>query len=49
MSNSHIVVGAVLALACIAHLRTPRFPNVLAFSAVGSAILFYFLTGGMKS
>ena len=49
MSISHIVVGVVLALACISDLRTRRIPNVLTFSAVATALLFHLLTGGWSA
>ena len=32
MNTSHIVVGVVLALACLSDLRTRRIPNVLTFA-----------------
>jgi len=49
MTISHIVVGAVLALACISDLRTRRIPNVLTFSAVAGALVFHLLTGGWSA
>ena len=49
MNISHIVVGVVLALACISDLRTRRIPNVLTFSAVAAALVFHLLTGGWSA
>ena len=49
MNISHIVVGVVLALACISDLRTRRIPNVLTFSAVAGALVFHLLTGGWSA
>ncbi len=49
MTISHIVVGVVLALACISDLRTRRIPNVLTFSAVVAALVFHLLTGGWSA
>jgi prepilin peptidase CpaA len=49
MSTSHIVVGGVLALACISDLRTRRIPNALTFAAVAGALSFHFVTGGFAA
>ena len=49
MSTSHIVVGVLLALACISDLRTRRIPNVLTFSAAAGALVFHLLTGGWSA
>jgi prepilin peptidase CpaA len=49
MSTSHIVVGVLLALACVSDLRTRRIPNVLTFSATAIALLFHLLTGGWSA
>jgi prepilin peptidase CpaA len=49
MSTTYIVVGALLALACISDLRTRRIPNALTFSAVAAGLLFHFATGGMTA
>ncbi len=46
MAASHIFVGVILTLACIADLRTRRIPNVLTFSAAVIAVLFHAATGG---
>src|SRR4249919_799064 len=46
MTFSHIVVGLVLALACISDLRTRRIPNLLTFSAAAIALVFHLFTGG---
>ena len=46
MTISHIVVGAVLTLACIADLRTRRIPNALTLSASVIAVLFHAATSG---
>ena len=49
MTALHILVGTLLALACIADLRTRRIPNVLTFSAAGAAVLFHLLSGGWNA
>ena len=49
MTPSHVLVGAVLALACISDLRTRRIPNVLTLSAVVTAFLFHLVTGGWSA
>ena len=49
MSTPHIVVGVVLALACLSDLRTRRIPNVLTFSAAAVALVFHLLTGGWSA
>jgi prepilin peptidase CpaA len=49
MSTSHILVGALLILACITDLRTRRIPNVLTLSAGATALLFHLLTGGWSA
>jgi prepilin peptidase CpaA len=49
MNLSHIVIGVVLALACISDLRTRRIPNLLTFSAAASALVFHLLTGGWSA
>jgi prepilin peptidase CpaA len=46
MSASHVFVGIVLTLACIADLRTRRIPNVLTFSAAALAVGYHATTGG---
>ena len=49
MNALHIFVGTILAVACIADLRTRRIPNLLTFSAAGLALLFHFITGGVSA
>jgi prepilin peptidase CpaA len=49
MNISHIVVGVVVAFACISDLRTRRIPNALTFSAVAGALMFHLLTGGWSA
>jgi prepilin peptidase CpaA len=46
MNAAHIFVGTLLALACIADLRTRRIPNLLTYSAAGCALLFHLATQG---
>jgi prepilin peptidase CpaA len=49
MNASHIILGVVLALACISDLRTRRIPNALTFSAVVTALVFHLVTGGWSA
>ena len=46
MTFSHLIVGVVLTLACIADLRTRRIPNVLTLSAAVLAVAYHAATGG---
>ena len=46
MTASHIFVGIVLTLACIADLRTRRIPNALTLTAAVIAVVFHAATGG---
>ena len=46
MNASHLIVGVVLTLACIADLRNRRIPNVLTFSAAALGIAYHAATGG---
>lgn len=49
MSTIHILVGTVLALACISDLRTRRIPNALTFTAAAVALVFHLITGGLNA
>lgn len=49
MNAPYIFVGALLALACIADVRTRRIPNALTLSAAGAAVLFHAVTGGWSA
>src|SRR5215207_7552353 len=46
MSALYLFVGTLLAVACVADLRTRRIPNLLTMSAAGGALLFHLFTGG---
>ena len=49
MTAVNILVGILVALACISDLRTRRIPNLLTFSAAGFALLFHLVTGGIDA
>jgi prepilin peptidase CpaA len=49
MTTLHVFVGALLALACIADLRTRRIPNVLTLSAAVAGVVFHGLNGGWSA
>jgi prepilin peptidase CpaA len=46
MVTSHIFVGCLLTLACIADLRTRRIPNALTLTAAVIGVAFHATTGG---
>src|SRR4029453_1349383 len=46
MDALNIVVGILLAVACLSDLRTRRIPNVLTMSAAAGAVLFHLATAG---
>jgi prepilin peptidase CpaA len=49
MTLLHIFVGTLLAIACIADVRTRRIPNALTFSGAGLALIYHLLTGGWSA
>jgi len=46
MTAQHAVVVALVALACVADIRTRRIPNGLTFGAAIAAVLFHGITAG---
>jgi len=49
MTALNLLVGTLLALACVTDLRTRRIPNVLTCSAAAGAVLFHLATGGWQA
>ena len=49
MTALHIVLGTLLAIACISDVRTRRIPNLLTFPAAGLALVFHLATGGWSA